>query len=84
MSMPLWEDIELPPNFTLRDINGLEPESFRQEMQGLALQLWVEETEEPWDDVATREWSDDEGMFVVFDGDDEIVGIYIMTGVEDE
>lgn len=84
MSLPLWDDIELPPDFTLRDVNGLEPESLRQEMQGLALQLWVEETEEPWDDVATREWSDDEGIFAVFDGDDEIVGIYIMTGVEDE
>ena len=94
MSLPLWEDIELPPNFTLRDINGLDDTprtdaegepmpSLCTEMQALALQLWVEETEEPWDDVATREWSDDEGMFAVLDGDDEIVGIYIMTGVED-
>ena len=84
MSLPLWEDIELPPDFTLRDINGLEPESFRTEMQALALELWVEETEEPWDDVATRDWSDDEGFFIVLDGSAEIVGILIMTGVEDE
>lgn len=83
-SLPLWDDIELPPNFTLRDINGLEPEDLRTEMQALALELWVEETGEPWDDVATRDWNVDEGIFVVLDGDGEIVGVYIMTAVENE
>jgi hypothetical protein len=84
MPLPLWDDISLPPDFLLRDINSLEPETLRKEMQALALELWIEETGESWEGLAVREWSDDEGIFAVIDGDEEIVAIYIMTGVENE
>lgn len=79
MSLPLWDPIDLPPSYTLVDINSLE-EPLRAEMQAEALRLWIDETGEPF---AVREWDDNEGIFAVYE-DGEIVGISIMTDVENE
>lgn len=92
--IPLWDDIEIPPGYTLRDINDLSDEprvdsdgnpipSLRVEMQGRALELWVEEEVGSWEAFTVREWSDDEGMFAVYDATDTIVGIQILVEVED-
>ena len=79
--LPLWEPIPLPPGHTLVDINGLTPQSLMLQRQGEALALWVEETGEP---LADREWSDDEGIFVVVeDATGEHVGITIVVDVDD-
>lgn len=84
MSLPLWDPITLPPNLTLVDINSLTPESKRHECQAVALELWITETGESVEDFAARDWSDDEGMFVAYDAAGDIVGIVIMTDVEDD
>ena len=83
MALPLWDDIELPPDHTLVDINGLEPESLRLEMQGRALELWIAEVDADVEDFVERDWNDDEGIFAIYDADDVIVGIQIITDVED-
>ena len=80
MALPLWDPIALPPDYTLVDINSLTPESFMQEMQAQALQLWVDETGEPFGE---RDWSDDEGIFAVYDGGGDVVGVVIIVDVED-
>ena len=77
MMLPLFDDISLPPNTTLVDVNSL-PNPEREQYQGLALQLWVDETgEEP----PVREWDDNEGMFVVYESG-TVIGVAIITDVE--
>lgn len=82
MSLPLWDDIDLPPDWTLVDINGLEPESLRQEMQGLALEVWVEQAPDSFEDFTEREWDPNEGMFAVKDASGDIVAIQLVVEVE--
>ena len=41
MSLPLWDPIELPPDHTLIDINSIEPEPLRLQLQARALELFV-------------------------------------------
>jgi len=81
MSLPLWDPIQMPPDYTLVDINSLEPEELRQSMQSQALALWLAEIgEEPGASIV-REWSHDEGMFAVYDAANTIVGITIISDV---
>ncbi len=82
MSLPLWDDIELPPDYTLVDINGLEPESLRLEMQAEALDLWMEQAPASFEDPMDRDWDPNEAMFVVKDGNGDIVGIQLIIEVE--
>lgn len=80
--IPLWDDIQIPPDHTLRDINGLD-QPLRDEMQARALELFVdEENGGDWTAAVARDWSDDEGIFVVLDPAGDIVGIQIMLEVE--
>jgi hypothetical protein len=79
MSLPLWDPIELPPDTVCVDINSIEPESLRVELQAEALAAYLDD--EGVDDVV-RDWSDDEAMFAVYEGD-EIVGVVLIVGVED-
>lgn len=77
MSFPLFDPIDLPPNHRLVDVNSL-PDEECVKHQAAALALWVEETGE---DTPIRDWNDNEGIFVVYEGDD-IVGIAIIMDVE--
>ena len=76
--MPLWDPIALPPDSSLVDINSIEPESLRVELQAQALEAYLDDV--GVDDVV-RDWSDAEGMFAVYE-DDEIVGVVLIIGVE--
>ena len=83
MTLPLFDPIDLPPGTILVDVNSL-PDGKREECQGLALQLWMDETGEGPDEFAAREWDDNEGIFVVTeDGTlDTIIGLVVVTDVE--
>lgn len=81
MSLPLFDPIELPPDFVLIDINSIEDEDERQQYQALALELWVEEENDGDWVVEPREWHDDEGAFLVTQDGDPI-GIVIVYDVE--
>ena len=76
--LPLWDPIALPPEALLVDINSIEPEALRVELQARALEAYLADA--GVDDVV-RDWSDDEGMFAVYE-DDEIVGVVLILGVE--
>lgn len=82
MSLPLWDDIEVPPDWTLVDINGIEPESLRQELQGAALELWVDQAPASFEDPIDRPWDPSEGMFAVKDSGGNIVAIQLVIEVE--
>jgi hypothetical protein len=80
MSLPLWDPVAVPPGTTLVDVNSLEPEAHRVAHQALALELWLEETGEPF---VERDWNEGEGMFVVVeDATGDIVGITIIVDPE--
>jgi len=80
MSLPLWDPIELPPDHTLIDINSIEPEPLRLQLQARALELFAEVTgEDPT--IDPRAWSDEEGCFAIYVGA-EIVGVSLVFGVE--
>jgi hypothetical protein len=85
MSLPIWDPIELPPDYTLVDINSLDPEPLLQEMQARALQEYMNELELGPEDFMeiVRDWNDEEGIFAVFNTDDEIVGVTLIVDVED-
>ena len=83
MSLPIWDPIELPPTYTLVDINSLDPEPLLQEMQARALAEYIEETGTSWEDLQARDWSAEEGIFAVYDTDNEIVGVALILDVED-
>ena len=74
MSLPLWDPIALPPDWTMVDVNAIEPEAERQRCQAGALEAWLEEEGLTYADEVVREWSDDEGAFVIVDADGEKVG----------
>jgi hypothetical protein len=77
MSIPLWDPIAVPPGTTLVDINTLTPDAERLKYQALALDLWLEETGEPFGE---RDWNVGEGMFVVVDdATSDVVGITIIV-----
>lgn len=81
MSIPLWDPIAIPPGHTMVDINGISPPELQLELQGEALQLWLDETGDPFEE---RDWSDEEGMFAVYeDASGDIVAVTIIVGVED-
>jgi len=76
--LPLWDPIALPPDSSLVDINSIEPESLRVELQAQALEAYLDDVGV---DAVVRDWSDAEGMFAVYE-DDEIVGVVLIIGVE--
>ena len=76
MSLPLWDPIDVPPDWTLVDINSIEDDDERQECQAKAMQAWLDAGEE-----IPREWDDNEGIFVVRDLSGEVVGIAIVLDV---
>lgn len=82
MSLPLWDPIEVPPDTTLVDVNAIEDDDLRLQLQGEALDLWIEEQGLSYEDQIVREWSEDEGVFAVYE-DGEIVGLTFIVGVED-
>jgi len=83
MSIPLFDPIDLPPGYVLMDVNGL-PDDERNHWQGVALQIHLDEVFEDPTDFEPIEWSDDEGIFVICEiATEEIVGVAIVTGVED-
>lgn len=80
MSFPLWDPIDIPPDYTAVDVNSIEDEDLRMELQGLAVDYWMEiEGASP----DPREWSDDEGMFALYDTEGEVIGVMIILDVED-
>jgi hypothetical protein len=74
MSIPLWDPIDIPPEFTLVDVNAIEPEDERLRCQAGALDAWLEEEGLDYTDEVVRDWSSDEGAFVVVDTDGNKVG----------
>ena len=81
MALPLFDPIQIPPDAVLVDVHSLTPDAEREKYQGLALELWIEETGEGPEDFAARYWDDNEGIFVVKEGD-TIVGVAVITDVE--
>lgn len=78
MSLPLWDPIDVPPGYTLIDINGVEPDELKFSLQAEAVRLWMDETgDDPFQNP--RPWSDEEGMFAIVDANDEIVGVTIIV-----
>ena len=78
MSLPLFDDIDLPPNAVLVDVNGIEDLELRQQYQGAALGAWGEATGEA---LPVRDWDDNEGIFVVMESG-VAIGVAIVTDVE--
>lgn len=78
MSLPLWDPIELPPDFTLIDVNSIEDEDERLLRQSQVLEML---DENPFENP--REWSDDEGMFLVLDASGAKVGLALILDTED-
>lgn len=81
MGLPLFDPIEIPPETTLVDVNTIEDDDERQQYQALALELWVEEENGGDWNLDPREWSDNEGIFVV-EEDGEAIGVAIVLDVE--
>ena len=79
MALPLFDPIALPPNVELVDVNSLE-EPERTEYQALALEAWVESAGGTWV-LDPRDWSDNEGMFIVRENG-ETIGVAIVLDVE--
>lgn len=61
---PLWDDVVVPPDYTLEDINGLVPESLCLEWQSIALAAWIADEYGTAEEFIEREWNLDEGIFV--------------------
>lgn len=77
MSFPLWDPIELPPDAVLIDINSIEDEDFRMQLQAEILQIWIDDEGE-----LPREWSGNEGAFAVYENE-ELIGVALMLEVEE-
>ena len=83
MSLPLWDPIHLPPDYTLVDVNAIEDDDERAACQAKVLDTWRDEEGLAIEDEVLREWDDNEGAFIVFDGDGVAVGVAIILDVED-
>ena len=82
MAIPIWDDIDVPPDLTLVDVNGLEPESLRLQMQARVLNLWVDEAPDSLEHLVGHDWDDNEGAFAIKDADGVIIGLQIIMDVE--
>lgn len=94
MPLPLFDEIDLPPDTTLVDVSKLPTVELVQQYQGHALGHWMEET---GDDLRNgRDFDPNEGIFVVvenpvvvvdnvldMDASGDIVGVAVITDVED-
>ena len=80
MSLPLFDDIDLPPDATLVDVNTLSDE-YRNEYQARAFGYWMEEEGISFEDFEARDWNGNEGIFVVME-DGAIIGVAIIFDVE--
>ena len=68
----------------MEDINGLEPTELREHMQGDVLEQYLTDTGTDPADVLDREWSDEEGIFVIREtATGEIVALAYIIEVED-
>lgn len=76
MSLPLWDPIDLPPDWTLIDINSIDDEDLRLKLQGEIMQAWLDD-----DGDIPREWSANEGIFAVYDSANELLGVALMLEV---
>ena len=81
MSFPIFDPISLPPNAVLVDVNSIAADAERTRFQALALGAWIDATGGAYDDFEPREWSNDEGVFVVYE-DGAAIGVVIVTGIE--
>lgn len=79
MALPIWDPIEIPPDYTLVDINGIADEDLRLSLQAQALEVWMDETGGEWQ---PRLWDPNEGAFAIYDGE-ELLGITVIWEVED-
>ena len=94
MPLPLFDEIDLPPDTTLVDVNKLSTIELVQQYQGHALGHWMEET---GDDMSEgRNFDPNEGIFIVVenpavvvddvfdvDASGDIIGVALITDVED-
>lgn len=81
MSIPLLDPIELPPDWTLVDVQTLE-DAERDRLQGDALGAWADEEGLDLGELVDRNWDPNEGIFAVLDGVGDLVGVSIVWDVE--
>lgn len=82
MSLPLWDPIHLPPDFTLVDVNSFADEDERTEYQAAALDAWITENGLESGAVVVRDWNDEEGAFIVMDSDGNKIGVVFIMEPE--
>ena len=93
MTLPLFDEVDLPPDSTLVDVNKvpLDYMDGRLAYQALALGHYMEQIGDDWE--VGREWNDEEAIFVVVNNptvvtDDvlasgEIIGFVIVLEPEE-
>lgn len=82
MSLPLWDPIHLPPDFTLVDVNSFADEDERTEYQAAALDAWITENGLESGAGVVRDWNDEEGAFIVMDSDGNKIGVVFIMEPE--